>query len=155
MISKTNTQIRISVIERFLNKIKILDSGCWKWISTITNQGYGQFWFNGKQRSSHRFIYKYYHGEVNSSLVLDHLCRNRKCVNPEHLEQVSIKENILRGNGFAALNIKKTHCKNGHEFIDNNTHLDSNGHRRCKFCNKIRQQQFQKRKKLEVVNWLS
>jgi hypothetical protein len=73
-------------------------------------------------------------GEIPDGLVIDHLCRNRKCVNPFHLEAVTLKENILRGAGTGAEFARRTHCNKGHEFSEENTIIRSDGGRRCKTC---------------------
>ena len=124
------------VIERFLSKITVTDSGCWEWTSTINRGGYGLFKSDGKMVSIHRFVYDYYHGSICPDLTIDHLCRNRKCCNPVHLEQVTQKENIRRGFGVNGINARKTHCKNGHEFNKENTYKYSRGTRECRECHK-------------------
>lgn len=131
-----NLLLKIPVIERFLSKINIVDS-CWEWTAFVSKNGYGTFWFNGKSCRPHRFIYEYYHGMICPDLVLDHLCRNRKCVNPIHLEQVTQKENVMRGIGLAVINFKKTYCKQGHEFTEENTYVYPHGKRECRICNRI------------------
>ena len=130
----------IPVIERFLAKISISDSGCWEWQGTKDTHEYGIFSINHKNLRSHRFIYEYYHGSISSILTIDHLCRNRKCVNPNHLEQVSIKINVLRGDNTCAINARKTHCNHGHPLFGDNLAIE-NGTRRCKTCHKERRKE--------------
>ena len=120
-------------IERFLDKISISKSGCWVWVAGLTTKGYGKF-HDGKTVLPHRFIYEYYHNIISTDLTIDHLCRNRRCVNPEHLEEVTCKENILRGVGLAAINAKKTHCPQNHPYDDDNTSINSQGRRVCRIC---------------------
>ena len=132
---------RKSPIERFLSKIHINDSGCWELPAWKNQYGYGQFSIKNKIFKAHRFIYEYYHGAICPDLTIDHLCRNRKCCNPLHLEQVTKKENMLRGIGITALNAKKTHCIHGHEFNEENTWYIQGG-RRCKTCNYLRHKKF-------------
>ena len=96
-------------------------TGCWNWTGAITTDGYGSFWVTivpGVYQSmlAHRFSFMFHGGKLIEGLTIDHLCRNRKCVNPRHLEQVSSRENILRGLGRAAINSRKTKCLNGHPF---------------------------------------
>jgi hypothetical protein len=74
-------------------------------------------------------------GSVGEGLELDHLCRNRSCVNPAHLEAISHKENILRGESFSSINAKRTHCKHGHEFTPENTYRWRGKMRTCRACN--------------------
>jgi len=87
---------------------------------------------------AHRVAYEKAFGSIPKGLVIDHLCRNGLCVNPQHLEAVSNATNILRGNGAPAVNARKTHCKRGHELALENTYRRKNGKRDCKLCNKIR-----------------
>ena len=72
------------------------NSGCWLWLGATTDNGYGSFWADGRSHRAHRFAYAQFVGPIPSGLTLDHLCRNRICVNPKHLEPVTDRENILR-----------------------------------------------------------
>ena len=114
---------------------------CLLWPGSV-NSGYGFFKENYIYYSVHRLAYELTYGEIPTDLVIDHLCRNTLCYNPEHLEAVSIRENILRGIGHAAINALKIFCINGHEFTEDNTlfrYDRSNGtraNRRCKQCNR-------------------
>lgn len=92
------------------------DDDCWNWTAMVAGGGYGQFSVNGKKVPAHRVAYQLEVGAVPDGLVLDHLCRNRLCVNPRHLEPVSNRENILRGEGLAAVHAAKEQCVRGHEF---------------------------------------
>lgn len=97
-------------------------------------------WGYGKThggRVAHKFAYQYVIGLIPDGLTLDHLCTVRHCVNPAHLEPVTMKENLMRGNGFGAKNARKTHCHRGHEFTPENT-LTINGRRVCRPCNRLR-----------------
>ena len=87
---------------------------------------------------AHRVAYEKAYGPIPEGLVIDHLCRNGLCVNPEHLEAVTRKENILRGEGACAQNARKTHCKRGHELIPENLIERSDGRRDCLLCDRIR-----------------
>lgn len=110
------------------------DGDCLVW-DKVTSRGYGQFWYRGKMQRAHRYSYTHTVGEMPEGLQLDHLCRNRLCVNPQHLEVVTQKENLLRGESFSAVNSRKTHCKRGHEFTPENTVYLPLG-RGCKTCRK-------------------
>jgi hypothetical protein len=115
-------------------KIHDTPEGCWEWTGAITSKGYGSIGHEGRRLSSHRLSYELLVGEIPDGLHLDHLCRNRKCCNPEHLEPVPQRTNTLRGVSFAAENAVKTHCRHGHEYTEANTYVDSRGSRSCKTC---------------------
>lgn len=120
--------------ERIQSHILIAENGCWNWTAALSHNGYGRVWTGVRNRAAHRYIYELLVALVDGRLQLDHLCQNRKCVNPEHLEPVTSKEN-LRRSGHA--NRLKTHCKHGHEFTEENTLIDKfskTPHRRCKIC---------------------
>lgn len=118
------------------------ENGCWEIPSLCFRQGYHPVRFRGIAMDAHRVFYKIFNGELSlePGMHIDHLCRNRGCVNPEHLEQVTNVENIMRGYGPAAINARKTHCRYGHELNFENTYLHKkkNGKsaRYCKACRK-------------------
>lgn len=118
-------------IERFLCFIKVCQSGCWEWQGTKSNE-YGYFWNGQRNIGAHRFAYEYYVDVVPTGLELDHLCRNPRCVNPDHLEAVTHSKNIWRG---ILPNRAKTHCPKGHPYSEENTYRPphQNG-RYCRVC---------------------
>ena len=120
----------------FWSKVEITD-GCWKWLRCKGKDGYGRFHVyendRRKQVLAHRLAYELVKGSIPSGLTIDHLCRNRFCVNPENLEAVSHRENTLRGNGKTAKQARQTECKRGHLFNESNTRI-INGHRFCGAC---------------------
>lgn len=124
---------------RFFAKVEKADSGCWLWRGATDGDGrYGAFHYDGKLRRAHRVSYEWRFGKVTEGVDLDHLCRVTLCVNPDHLEPVTHRENILRGVGIAATNAAKTHCKRGHAFTPENTKILTNGGRYCLACHEIR-----------------
>lgn len=108
--------------------------GCMAWLGPVDAQGYGR---HGKEWA-HRFVYEMTVGPIPSGLQLDHLCRNRRCVNPDHLEPVTSRENTLRGDGPTAQNARKSHCHRGHPFSGDNLFVRSDGTRRCRACHNLR-----------------
>lgn len=102
------------------------NSGCWLWSGASTRDGYGRFQvaYSGHQEQrAHRFSYRRFKGPIPDGLQLDHKCRVRCCVNPDHLEAVTAKVNTLRSEAVSAKNARKTHCVNGHEFVGENLYL--------------------------------
>jgi hypothetical protein len=126
-------------VERFWAKVD--QSGeCWVWTASANNVGYGWFWDGQRNQLAHRWAYELLVGPIPDGLQLDHLCRNRRCVRPDHLEAVTRRENILRGVGVGAKNAAKTHCLRNHPFDEANTHLGPSGKRFCRLCTRDRNQ---------------
>ncbi len=101
--------------KRFLSFVNKKDD-CWEWTGNKDKDGYGIFGLLRKNRRAHRVSYFAHYGVKPEKLTVHHKCKNRCCVNPEHLELLTIRENILLSNNVAAINARKTHCKNGHKF---------------------------------------
>lgn len=123
-------------LERFTEKYIVVESGCWEWVASIHSEGYGQMSYLGKPTVAHRIGYMLLIGPIPDGMDIDHLCRNRKCVNPSHLEVVSRAVNLRRGipNKFK----NATHCIHGHAFDAENTHITKTGQRVCRACLRIR-----------------
>lgn len=119
---------------------------CWIWQGSTCGGGYGRVSLDGHPRQAHRVIYEQSVGAIPDGLHLDHLCRQRDCVNPAHLEPVTVRVNLLRGVGFSARNAAKTHCVAGHEFTPENTYVRENGRRDCKTCKSRRMKEFYARR---------
>lgn len=125
--------------------------GCWIWIGRVSDQGYGDFWYSKQKQHyrAHRLSYELVKGEIPEGLTLDHTCHNgkgcdmnelcphRACVNPDHLEPVEHKTNVLRGESPMAYNARKTHCPQGHEYSEENTYTKGTGQRSCRECHRI------------------
>ena len=118
-----------------MNKIRIVSkTNCWEWTACKFKTGYAQFTLNGKTSRAHRVSYELFKGNIPIGLQLDHLCKNKSCVNPDHLEAVTCKENNNRGNS-GKKNLEKTCCPQGHEYNEKNTYLSKRG-RDCRICRK-------------------
>lgn len=129
--------MRKSVEERFFEKVDFSDD-CWTWTSWISTSGYGLITIKGKTVTAHRWAYETLVRPIPEGLVIDHLCRNRLCVNPDHLEPVTNRENIMRGEGVAARRAQQTHCMRGHEFTPENTYVYRDGRaRKCRACERV------------------
>ena len=109
-------------------------SGCWLWLGATTKDGYAVFRSQRKLIYAHRFSYQKSIGEIPAGCELDHLCRNRMCSNPHHLEAVSHRENCLRGKSPVADCAQKTHCPRGHQYNKQNTRISARGKRYCLAC---------------------
>jgi hypothetical protein len=112
---------------------------CWLWTAYIERNGYAYFKYKGERIGVHRLSYELVNGPIPAGLQIDHLCRVRHCLRPDHLEAVTTRENLMRGIGVAARNAQKTHCDRGHAFTPENTPpngRDGRG-RGCRECRRI------------------
>lgn len=119
------------------------NSGCWLWLQFLTSDGYGSIRSGNRMHPAHRVAYELYRGEIPVGLVIDHLCRNRCCVNPWHLEVVTRRENTLRGNGPSAQQAKRKTCALGHELIP----VGFRRERRCRECVNAASRRYQQRER--------
>lgn len=127
------------MIDRLMEKVVVAESGCWEWQGHVNNRGYGMISVpGGSPALVHRVSYEEDSGPIQAGLVIDHLCRNTRCVNPAHLEAVTQRENILRGTSPAAKQVAQTHCIHGHEFTEDNTYAIPTGGRMCRTCKRLR-----------------
>lgn len=126
----------LMTIKRLSTRFIIRDSGCWQWIGYTPPPGYGRFTVNGRPKSAHRVVWELIGNPVDPNLELDHLCKNKACVNPSHLEAVSHAVNTQRRYGIGL-------CKRGHKLTDNNVVMDIKNKktnrlgRQCKTCKRM------------------
>jgi hypothetical protein len=122
--------------------VKVDKSGadsCWLWTAKINRYGYGDFGLRKRLVKAHRFAYTVTRGPIPEGLHLDHLCRVRHCVNPEHLEAVTQRENTLRSESLSALRARRTHCPQGHAYDEANTYVTKKRERVCRTCHRDRE----------------
>lgn len=136
--------------ERFTSKFEVDDeTGCWLWTAgRSSGTGYANYWHDGKTRSAHRFAYIETYGEPDEE-TLHHRCETRHCVNPDHLEPVSHRENLLASDEtVASQNASRTHCPQGHALVEGNLKSDPrypNARGSCKTCDRTRARNRQRR----------
>ena len=130
---------------------------CWVWVASLNSAGYGMMSIGSRTDNSkrpalaHRIAYELFRGPIPSGLVLDHLCRNRYCVNPDHLELVAPFENVMRGSApeiLANRNLFKTHCPQGHPYSGKNLYRRPDGSRGCKACNAAARRRYVEKRNL-------
>jgi len=126
------------MISRLFSKISFNKiTGCWDWIGNVNSSGYGRIRYLGPKVLVHRLMFSWVNGVGLSriisrdNLIIDHICNNKRCCNPEHLRLTTHKINMLRGNGPSAREARQTHCKNGHLLP---TERNASGRRFCKPC---------------------
>lgn len=122
LLSRANEKKRKPLLPRVWAKTKVdPETGCWTYTGSRLPEGYGRIGYRGKPWLVHRAVYTEVVGPIPDGFQIDHLCRNTSCCNPAHLEAVTQRENILRGNGITAQCAAKTHCPHGHEDTPENT----------------------------------
>lgn len=120
---------------------KIIVTGfCWLWTGCLNERGYGDFRLVDRMERAHRAVYRYLTG-INppEELVANHLCKVRNCVNPDHIEFVTQRENVLYSYSPVGINARKTHCKRGHPLSGDNLYVKPTGSRVCKTCKRDEQ----------------
>ena len=135
--------------QRFWDKVDKTDT-CWLWIASKAPNGYGQYYFEGALRMAHRVAFQDAGGTIPDGYQIDHLCRVRHCVNPDHLEAVTPYENHHRS---PITNGGKDRCKHGHEFTEANLYIRPEGFRQCRICitRRARRQAEQRRAKRQQL----
>lgn len=129
--------------QRVLNRIEVHPLGCWQFLGALNHRGYGVVRIAGKEHRAHRLVFESEVAAIADEMTLDHLCMNKRCVNPAHLEAVTRSENVRRqiAAGLSVVcsphNAAKTHCKRGHKFDNQNTYVDpGTGARKCRTCSR-------------------
>jgi hypothetical protein len=122
-----------ATVKRVLEKIDLGD-GCWEWNAHRGTTGYGEVGIDGHKLNAHRVVYEILVSPIPEGLTIDHLCRNRACVRPDHLEPVDERTNILRGEGMGARYARRDACDSGHAYDLLNTYFRPDGARVCKSC---------------------
>jgi HNH endonuclease len=149
----------VSAHARFWSKVVCVDSAndtCWHWLAQKTQRGYGKIKISRKWVLAHRAAWIMTYHTIDTTLTLDHLCRNPACVNPKHLEQVPMRVNTLRGMSGPANNARKTHCRRGHPFDAYNTALTNKNNdgiyvsRRCRTCHRDATRTARQRKRAQA-----
>lgn len=133
---------------KFYARWVLAENGCWQWVGQINAvHGYGYY----NKLMAHRVSYEMHVALIPEGLVIDHLCRNRACVNPDHLEVVTQRENVLRGESPSAVAARRDACSNGHLYTPENlkvmTKPDGRLYRRCRTCSRARQAEYMARKR--------
>ena len=140
----TRLSPKTPLADRLLSKHEVADSGCWMWTAARSAAGYGQLRVDGRTIYAHRASYEVYVGPIAEGMQIDHLCRERACINPSHLQVVTNRENTLRGD-CGRINAKrmlaKTESSNGHPYTEANTYtrrVRGRTHRDCRACGRER-----------------
>jgi hypothetical protein len=120
--------------DEYLTRVDRLPGGCWLWRGAINSNKYGMIKRGGRSVRAHRLFYTELVGPIPDGMVLDHICRVRHCVNPDHLRVVTSLENSMCGYGVCAVNARKTHCPKGHPYNEQNLLPRKDGHRSCRIC---------------------
>ncbi|MGO3179493.1 MAG: HNH endonuclease signature motif containing protein [Brevibacterium linens] len=139
--------------QRYNARIEVdAETGCWNWTgSDKSKAGYCRFYVEGKRTLVHRWAYEYFKEPIPDGWTVHHKCVNPSCSNPEHLEALPQRQNLLESDtAQAAVRARATICINGHEFNDENTYVNpTTGFRKCRVCGKLRARKYNTQKRLE------
>lgn len=146
-----STTLDNKIIEVFKTKYLLSKEGCFIWNKSKDSKGYGIFCYKGKRVLAHRFSFITFKDKIPSDLVIDHICKNKLCVNPEHLRLLTRIENVMIGNGIPAINSRKILCNNNHPLTGNNLiikkHKNNKLQRVCRICRNNRAKKYRLWKK--------
>ncbi len=120
------------------------NTGCWIWRRALTGAGYGTIYNGKRSQTAHRAFYEFYHGSIPVGLTIDHLCHNRACVNPGHLEPVTRVDNVMRGESPHAKHARQVNCHLGHDLTD--SYITPDWRRQCRKCLRRREKEYKIRK---------
>lgn len=148
MLSRVTGRVSPAV-RAYRRLIHIPETGCLEWQGAQDGHGYGQINVNGRPEKVHRLMYRLFVGEIPEKLSIDHLCRNRICSAPDHLEAVTLSENTRRQlEATGHPNAKKSHCPKGHPYDEANTRYEHQGYGRvCRVCRAASSKAYRQRKK--------
>ena len=143
-----------TILDRFRSKYRETSNGCWVWFGSTNGVGYGEIRIKGKKVYAHRWSFEFFKKvSISTGMQIDHLCRNRSCVNPDHLEAVTAIENVRRGEACGPKPERMaTHCSKGHLY-STNTYLRPDGRgRNCVQCVRNRSREYQRKKRASCVS---
>lgn len=132
------------LIYLFWSRVNCLNNGCWEWTAAL-GHGYGHFAYQGKKHYAHKFAYESINNTTIKNKEIHHLCKNRKCVNPDHLEILTKKEHQIKENPLIIKQMLKTHCPQGHPYDLFNTQF-RRGSRQCRICTLNRKREWYRKK---------
>lgn len=142
---------RRPAFDRFMEKIVVdPETGCWNWQAQLSRAGYGRFQTGDGMVEAHRWAYEHFVGPRTPGRHIHHTCENKRCANPDHLKEVTPRENLHASDTPNRRNAAKTHCLHGHPFDEGNTYVSATGKRWCKKCRCLRMKKVRGRKVARV-----